>query len=156
MLYTKNNLKKAEFWSLYTRYATLRVDSPDEDFESFTSLFVDDCEVYLQSMREHKTPAWSREEIIEHLRDILKDQSLTQYRVDSQAIDEGNSRIYSEIANPYNIHEKILPSFADTAIVTFGQELVKTLKLYSCRSNLVFLIQQATGLGPYSQEDLDQ
>ncbi|KAM3514837.1 hypothetical protein MY11210_001561 [Beauveria gryllotalpidicola] len=126
------------------------------DFESFASAFTDDCEVHLRSMREHKTPARSRREIIDHLHDILKDQCLTQYHIVSLAVDEDNMRIYCEMANSYNIHGKSLPFFAETAIVTFNPDgLVKTFKLYSCRSDLVFLIQKATGSGPYSQEYLD-
>lgn len=152
-----NHNMKAALETLYSIYATLRVDSSRKDFDEFASLFADECEVYLRSMREHRTPARSPAEIVEHLQDILKDQFLAKHHIISQAFDEGNQRVFTEMANDYEIHGKILPSFAETCIATFdGNGRIKTLKLYSCRSDLVFLIQQATGQGPYSQEYLDQ
>lgn len=143
--------------AVYAKYTALRLDSSTQDFDDFAALFANDCEVYLRSMREHKTPARSHAEIVEHLQDILKDQFLSKYRVVSQGFDEGSRRVYTELANDYNIHGKVLPSFAETCIATFDSDgRIKTFKLYSCRSDLVFLIQKATGQGPYSQEYLDQ
>lgn len=143
--------------AIYRKYETLRADSPESDFESFASHFAEDCKVFLRSMREHKTPAINRQGIIQQLHDILKDQYLEKSRVSGQAFDEENMRVFAEIENTYNIHGKILPSFPETCVATFNEDgRVTTLKLYCCRSDIVFLIQKATGAGPYSKVYLDQ
>ena len=77
---------------------------------------------------------------------------MQSHHVISQVVDEKASRVFSEMENRYSIHGYIADQFPETAVVQFNDEgLIRTFKLYSCRSHLVMFIQKATGLGPYSE-----
>ncbi|KAG8423111.1 hypothetical protein J3459_008351 [Metarhizium acridum] len=137
---------------IYDQLARLRPDSPPEEFLKFASFFAEDSTVYLRSMREHADPAQGRAAIIEHLRDILKDQILEERRIVSQATNQDENHIFSEMENKYTVHGQILDPFHEVAVVTFSDAgLVSLWKQYSCRSPFVFFIQKATGVGPYNE-----
>jgi SnoaL-like domain len=138
--------------AVYSQLESLRLDSASDDFEKFASFFAEDSTVYLRSMREHAQPARGREAIMDHLKDILKDQIFEKRRVVSQTISEGDSRIWSEMENRYIVHNQPLDPFHEAAVVTFDNDgLVSTWKQYSCRSHIVMLIQKSTGIGPFSE-----
>ncbi|PTB66213.1 hypothetical protein BBK36DRAFT_4467 [Trichoderma citrinoviride] len=140
---------------IYSAYTRLRPDSSAKDLEAFASFFSPSCKVYLRSMREAKEPAVDRANIIEHLRDILKDQFLEERDVISQSVSEDGKRVFVEMENRYNVHGQVLDRFPETLVATFDEEgLVSSFKLYSCRSHFVMMIQKATGEGPYSEEFL--
>lgn len=139
--------------TLYTQYEALRPDSPDSELEKFASLFSDNCTVFLKSMREAKDPALSRQAIVADLRDMMKDQYLEKRKVVSQLVSETDSRVFSEMQNRYNIHNKVMDDFPETVVATFDSEgLVNSFKLFGCRSHFALMIQAATGVGPYSEE----
>lgn len=137
---------------VYTQLARLRPDSDPREFEKFASFFADNSTVYLRSMREHADPAKGRAAIVDQLRDILNDQIFEERRVVSQATNPDGNQIFSEMENKYTVHNQILDPFHEVAVVTFNDAgLVSMWKQYSCRSHFVFLIQKATGIGPYNE-----
>ncbi|KAK5684288.1 hypothetical protein LTS10_004154 [Elasticomyces elasticus] len=83
-------------------------------------------------------------------------QNLSQsYRIVSRRIQDGNTAVvFCQMSNRIDIMGDIVDPFQETAVVTFdGEErLVSKLKLYSCRSPLVRVMQEKTRLGPYSEE----
>lgn len=138
--------------AVFSHIQSLRPDSSLLELEKVASLFTTDCIAYLRSMREILEPAIGREAIVDHLRELAKDQQLQKYRVIAQAVDEKSSRIFSEMENRYTIHDYSVDTFPETSIMTFDADgLISSFKLYSCRSQLVHLIQKATGIGPYSE-----
>ncbi|RFU75734.1 hypothetical protein TARUN_6493 [Trichoderma arundinaceum] len=138
--------------ALYTQLEALRPESSDADLEKFASLFSNDCDVYLRSMREVKDPALNRQDIVTQLRDIMKDQYFEKRKIVSQVVSEKDSRVFSEMENRYNVHQHIFAAFPETLVATFDDEgLVNSFKLYSCRSHIAKAIQKATGNGPYSE-----
>ncbi|KAL7935105.1 hypothetical protein V8C35DRAFT_300730 [Trichoderma chlorosporum] len=139
--------------TIYSQYTSLRPDSSDADLDKFASLFSDDCAVYLKSMREAKEPAVNRKAIVDTLREMMKDQYLEDRKVVSSLVSEKDSRVYVEMQNRYIVHSKPMEDFPETLVATFDNEgLVKSFKLYSCRSHFVHAIQGATGEGPYSED----
>ena len=138
--------------AVYSQLEGLRPGSASDEFEKVASFFAEDSTVYLRSMREHAEPARGREAIIDHLKDILKDQIFEKRRVVSQTISEQDSQIWSEMENRYTVHNQLLDPFHEVAVVTFDNSgLVSTWKQYSCRSHIVMLIQKATGIGPFNE-----
>lgn len=146
-------LLQARLDAAYAKLEALRPDSPLSDFENFASLFSDDCAVYLRSMREVKEPALNRLAIVSQLQDIMKDLYFEKRKVVSQVVSEADARAFVEMENKYHVYETVFDAFPETLVATFDDEgLISSFKLYSCRSHIVKVIQENTGLGPYSDE----
>ena len=138
--------------ALYSTMLSLKSTSPPEDFDAFGAFFDKDCIVYLKSMREHADPSIGRQAAVDALKEILAEYHIEIRRVLSRAISEDGSTVIVEMKNSLNVLGGTLDPFYETVIAKFNEEgLISELKTYSCRSHIVGMIQDKTGVGPYSK-----
>jgi hypothetical protein len=141
--------------ALYNQLEALRPDSSDAELDSFASFFSEDCVVNFESMREVKEPSLGRQGVVEKLRDVMRHLYLEQRTVVSQVISESDKRVFSEMKNRYNVHSEVLEDLPETLVATFDDEgFITNFSLYGCRSHILIMIQKATGLGPFSAEEM--
>lgn len=141
--------------ALYDTWQSLREDSSTADLETFAAFFSPNSTVWLESMREHLTPSLGRDGIIQTMRANLDHYHLEERRVISQSGGVDDKRVFCEMKNRLVVEGTILDPFYETAVVVFDDDgLILDLKLYSCRSHIVMLIQDKTGKGPYNEEEM--
>jgi len=139
--------------SLFEEWEALKPDSPAASFEHFASFFSTNCHAWLLSMREINEPSIGREGVAAGIEAAVKDSEIIERRVVGRA-GSGN-KVFIESLSKLSVHGQKMDSFPETAVITFDEEgLIADFKIYSCRSPLVFLIQKATGKGPYSKEEM--
>lgn len=140
--------------SLYDQWQKLTPDSPEADFEKFASHFSKDGTAWLMSMREIAEPSIGREGIIEGIKKAVNDSQLTERRVIARSATPDGRKVFVEHLNHLTVHGKTLDSFPETTVVEFDSEgLIRDFKNYSCRSFIVAIVQDATGVGPYERHD---
>lgn len=148
---------KADFYrkkldDLYVIIQQLRPSSSTEDFEAFASCFTSDCTVYLKSMNSHKTPGISRHEAIEDMKEVLGKLHIEEREVLFYSLASDGHTVLCETKQRINVMGEIVEPFFETEVVTFDEEgLIKMMKLYSCWSPIVRIVQDKTGNGPYSE-----
>ncbi|KAM0482429.1 hypothetical protein ACHAPX_002947 [Trichoderma viride] len=141
--------------ALYNQLEALRPDSSDAELLAFASFFAQDCVVNFESMREAREPTLGQDGVVAKLRDVMKHQYLEQRTVVSQMISESDRRVFSEMRNRYIVHSEVLEDFPETLVATFDDEgLITNFSLYCCKSNMLIMIQKATGNGPFSAQEM--
>ncbi|KAI1804697.1 hypothetical protein F4811DRAFT_518763 [Daldinia bambusicola] len=144
----------AKLDALYDVLSGLTVSSPDADFEKFASFFAEDCRAWLISMRELAEPSVGRKGVIQGAKDLVKNMRIEERRVVDR-FDSGN-RVSVEMSNRYDCLGKTVDPFWETVTVAFNDEgLITDFKTYCCRSPMVAIIQDVTGVGPYKCHDVD-
>ncbi|KAI1448703.1 hypothetical protein F5Y02DRAFT_278944 [Annulohypoxylon stygium] len=140
--------------ALYDVWQSLTPDSPPAEFTKFASFFSENCTAYLLSMRELSTPSIGRAGVIEGIKDVLKDTAIKERRVVDRFSSTSSPRISVEMNNRLAVHGREIDTFPETATAVFNDEgLITDFKLYCCRSAVVEIIQDVTGVGPYRRDD---
>ncbi|ETS80533.1 hypothetical protein PFICI_08062 [Pestalotiopsis fici W106-1] len=140
--------------SLYEVWQSLSPGSSSEDFKAFADFFSQDCTAWLLSMREHETPSIGRSGVIEGIQTAIQDSQIKARRVLKRFTDVTGSTISCEMQNSLTVHGKPLDPLYETAVVAFNdQGFITDFKLYSCRSAIVAIIQDVTGVGPYERHN---
>ncbi|KAI1205411.1 uncharacterized protein F4807DRAFT_284620 [Annulohypoxylon truncatum] len=144
----------AKLDALYDVWLSLNPDSSAAEFNKFASFFSEDCTAYLLSMRELATPSIGRPGVVEGIKDVLKDTRIKERRVVERFENTSGSKISVEMNNRLLVHGKEIDVFPETATAVFDDKgLITNFKLYCCRSAVVEIIQDVTGVGPYRRQD---
>ena len=141
---------------LYTTIQSLSPSSPDAEFENFGNFFALDSKAYLKNMLRHDQPAKGREEIMQKLKDIMTENQwqILERRVLTSCVTSDGLRVFCETKQTLLVCGIITDPFFETKVVVFDNHgLIQELRLYSCRSQIVFVVQQVTGKGPYALAD---
>ncbi len=134
--------------TFYATYAAA-VSSPSEaNLSAFGALFTPTASKNLQSMREPTSTG--RSAAIASVASSLPQQKLIERRIISQTADPATLTVYCQMANKLEVCGKVLDPYYETAVVLFSAEgLIEEMKMYGCRSPIVRIVQDETGLGPY-------
>ncbi|KAI1778459.1 hypothetical protein F4818DRAFT_301685 [Hypoxylon cercidicola] len=142
--------------ALYEAWSKLSLESSPTEFQAFADFFSEDCTAWLLSMRELKQPSIGREGVIAGVKDVLKDTQIRERRVVDRFESANGSKISVEMENSLVVHGKDLDVFPETATAVFNEQgLITDFKLYCCRSPVVEIIQEVTGIGPYATTKTD-
>ncbi|KAI0384177.1 hypothetical protein F5Y04DRAFT_237697 [Hypomontagnella monticulosa] len=142
----------AKLDALYDVWATLSLDSPASEFEKFASFFDENSTAWLLSMRELAEPSIGREGIIKGIKVVLKDTRIKERRVVDRFESSNGSKVSVEMNNHLVIHGRSLDGFPETAVAVFNDKgLIEDFKVYCCRSPVVTVVQEVTGVGPYKK-----
>lgn len=142
--------------ALYDKWQKLPTDSSDSALESFASHFSTNATAWLLSMRELADPSIGREGIIEGIKKALSDSQITERRVVARSVTPDGRKVFIETSNAVTVHGKLIDPLPETTVVEFDDKgLIVDFKIYSCRSPIVALIQDATGEGPYERHDAE-
>ncbi|CAF9922106.1 MAG: hypothetical protein GOMPHAMPRED_002495 [Gomphillus americanus] len=138
---------------LYILWASLRPESGDEQFIAFGDYFHPFCVAWLSSMRDYANPSRGRKEIVEFVKASLKNYHYESRDIVSRSYSEDYLKISIEGKASMNIMGTLLENVYETVVATFDQTtgLISDLKVYTCRSHLVLVLQSKTGRGPYSE-----
>ncbi|KAI2471408.1 hypothetical protein F4781DRAFT_123336 [Annulohypoxylon bovei var. microspora] len=144
----------AKLDALYDVWSELSPDSPPAEFEKFASFFDEHCTAWLLSMRELSEPSIGRQGVIEGIKTVLENAQIKERRVVDRFESTGGSKISVEMSNRIVVQGKEIDEFPETATAVFNDKgLITDFKLYCCRSAVVEIIQDVTGVGPYKRED---
>ncbi|KAI1459578.1 hypothetical protein F4805DRAFT_67435 [Annulohypoxylon moriforme] len=144
----------AKLDALYEVWLSLTPDSSAAEFSKFANFFDENCTAYLLSMRELSSPSIGRAGVVEGIKAVLKDQRIKDRRVVDRFESTGGSKISVEMNNHLVVHGREVDAFPETATAVFNDKgLITDFKLYCCRSAVVEIIQDVTGVGPYRIED---
>ncbi|KAI4859377.1 hypothetical protein F4820DRAFT_439976 [Hypoxylon rubiginosum] len=136
--------------ALYEVWSKLSLESSPAEFQAFADFFSEDCTAWLLSMRELKEPSIGREGVIAGIKEALKNTHIKERRVVDRFESAGGSKISVEMDNRLVVQGKDLERFPETATAVFNEQgLIADFKLYCCRSPVVEIIQEVTGIGPY-------
>ncbi|KAF2105126.1 hypothetical protein NA57DRAFT_71323 [Rhizodiscina lignyota] len=139
--------------ALYQLIQKMTPSSPPEDFDTFAAFFSPDCKVFLRSMREHKRPGIGHSGAISMLKEMLECWSLNERRVLStcSTSDGELATVFFETSKRLTIVGDVIDPFYETEVAVFNAEgLITDLRIYSCWSHIVSIIQDKTGSGPYN------
>lgn len=143
-------LKKLQ--DLYEIIQRLRPSSPPDDFNAFAEYFTENCTVYLKSMNMHRMPGISRVEAIDDMKAVLEKVHIEERQVLNFSLTSDGRTLFCETKQRVNVMGEILDPFFETEVVTFDENmLIQQLKIYSCWSPIVDIVQQKTGKGPYAE-----
>ncbi|KUJ06792.1 uncharacterized protein LY89DRAFT_397492 [Mollisia scopiformis] len=146
----KDSLTKLK--DLYQAIDSLKPTSTPEEFQTISAFFSPTCTTYLKSMREYDEPSLGRTATISSLQDNLKIQHVVNRHIISQSTSADGLTVYCEMKNRLHVLGQTLDPFYETAVVVFDEEgLITEFKNYSCRSHIVEIVQEQTGLGPYAE-----
>jgi len=149
---SKSSIHHAKVDDLYCTMQSLKSTSTPADFDVFGEFFDKNCIVFLKSMREYAEPSIGKDAAIESLKEILAQYHIEERRVLSRAASEDGSTVIVEMKNRLNVLGSELDPFYETAVAVFTEEgRIAELKIYSCRSHIVGIIQDKTGEGPYAK-----
>jgi hypothetical protein len=145
---------------LFNLLQTMSPTSSASTLEKFGEFFIPNCQTNLRGMREE--PISGRQAAIDDLKDHLSIWHLDQRRVENQAAtaqQDGGVVVFCQMKSRLSILGQTLDPFNETAVVRFvsgenGELLIEDLKMCSCRSPIVDIVQRKTGQGPYSREYL--
>ena len=138
--------------ALYDTIQKLTPASSSDEFDTFGAFFDHNCTVYLKSMREAADPSIGRQGVIDDLKEYIKVCHLDERRVLARSAATDGSTIFCEMKNRLDILGEILDPYYETAVAVFNEEgLITQLKHYGCRSYIVAIIQDKTGVGPYAK-----
>ena len=152
-----SNIKANEYCKklneLYAIIQQLRPSSPPEQFEAFAQNFTTDCTVYLKSMNMHRMPGLSRVEAIEDIKEVLEKVQILERDVLHFALASDGCTVFCETKQRISVMGDVIEPFFETEVATFDQDsgLIKQLKVYSCWSPIVDIVQKKTGRGPYAE-----
>lgn len=142
----------AKLNSLYDIIQTLTLASSDEDFKAFGAFFAEDCTVYLKSMNLHRMPGVNRAGAVEDMKEVLEKVKIEKRELLSSGTTIDELTLFCETKQRINVMGDILDPFFETEIATFDEEgLIKKLKVYSCWSPIVRIVQDKTGVGPMAE-----
>ncbi|XXG96868.1 hypothetical protein Hte_003159 [Hypoxylon texense] len=151
-----SSILHAKLDALYEVWSKLSVDSPHTEFQAFADFFSEDCTAWLLSMRELKQPSIGREAVIAGIKEALKDTRIRERRVVDRFESAGGSKVSVEMDNRLVVQGRDLDTFPETATAVFNEQgLITDFKLYCCRSPVVEIIQEVTGIGPYATTKKD-
>jgi hypothetical protein len=98
-------------------------------------------------MREYDEPANGRQAVIDSLKDSLKVQHVAERRILSRSITSNGLTIFCEMNNRLCAGRQTLDPFYETAVIVYNEEsLITELKTYSCRSHIIEIVQDQTGI----------
>ncbi|KAH9892294.1 hypothetical protein F4778DRAFT_315030 [Xylariomycetidae sp. FL2044] len=168
--------------ALLAHWQRLTPSSPDAQFQAFASFFAADCTAWLLSMREVASPSVGRAGVVQGIRDAVATAQVKDRRVVSLATSTTTTSttsttststtstknastkvVFCETANTIVVHGHVVENFPETVVARFnndnddedeeeGGQLIVDLKVYSCRSPVVEIVQAVTGAGPYRPE----
>jgi len=148
----KADLYRKKLDELYVLIQRLRPSSPPEEFESFAQCFTIDCTVYLKSMNMHRMPGISRVEAIEDIKEVLEKVHILEREVLHFSLASDGHTVFCETKQRINVMGDIIEPFFETEVATFDDTgMIKQLKIYSCWSPIVDIVQRKTGKGPYAE-----
>ncbi|KAH8816622.1 hypothetical protein F5884DRAFT_829802 [Xylogone sp. PMI_703] len=143
------------FTRLEDFYKTMDALSPSsepERYDAFAAFFSDDCTAYLKSMREYDEPSNGRKAVVDSLKEILKEYHVHERRILSHSTSSDGRTVFCEMNNVMHVLGQALDPFYETAVAAFNEQgLIIEYKQYSCRSHIVEIVQDKTGLGPYGK-----
>ncbi|KAI6082980.1 hypothetical protein F4821DRAFT_201609 [Hypoxylon rubiginosum] len=146
----------AKLDALYETWSKLSLESSPTEFQAFADFFSEDCTAWLLSMRELKEPSIGREGVIAGIKDVLRNSQIKERRVIDRFESGNGSKISVEMENSLVVQGKDLDTFPETATAVFNEQgLITDFKLYCCRSPVVEIIQEVTGVGPYATVKTD-
>lgn len=138
--------------ALYDIIQGLTLASSDEDFKAFGAFFAEDCTVYLKSMNLHRMPGVTRTEAIEDMKEVLEKVKIEKREILSSSTTANGLTLFCETKQRINVMGDTLDPFFETEIATFNEEgLITELKMYSCWSPIVTIVQNKTGVGPMAE-----
>ncbi|KAI1465457.1 uncharacterized protein F4812DRAFT_466423 [Daldinia caldariorum] len=144
----------AKLDALYDVWSGLTLSSPDADFEEFADFFDEDCRAWLISMRELGEPSLGRKGVIQGVKDLVRNMRIEERRVVGR-FDSGHYKISVEMSNRYDCLDRTVDPFWEAVVVTFNDKgLIADFKTHCCRSPMVAIIQEVTGVGPYKCHDV--
>ena len=130
---------------------SLDKSSPPEQIEALREYFSEDCVCYMASMREYDAPSIGRDAVVEAIKGGLKQCHTHQRDMLHRSTTSDGKTVFCETKASLHVLGELLDPLYETWVVTFDdQGLIKDLKKYSCRSHLVEIIQDKTGMGPYA------
>lgn len=142
----------AKLNALYDIIQGLTLTSSDEDFQAFGAFFAEDCTVYLKSMNLHRMPGVTRTGAIEDMKEVLEKVKIEKREILSSSTTADGLTLICETKQRINVMGDVLDPFFETEIATFNEEgLIKELKVYSCWSPIVRIVQDKTGVGPMAE-----
>ncbi|KAI1091679.1 hypothetical protein F5B19DRAFT_257174 [Rostrohypoxylon terebratum] len=140
--------------TLYDVWQSLTPASSPAEITEFASFFSENCTAYLLSMRELSAPSIGRAGVIEGIKDVIKDSQIKERRVLDRFSSTSSPKISVEMNNRLTVRGREIDAFPETATVVFDDKgLITDFKLYCCRSAVVEIIQDVTGVGPYRRDD---
>ncbi|KAI0132453.1 hypothetical protein BJ170DRAFT_613975 [Xylariales sp. AK1849] len=138
--------------ALYGQWLKLSPTSPEEAYEAFATHFSRNAVAWLLSMRELAEPSIGHDGIIQGIKESVKDAQINERRVVARSASTEGSKIFCETSNRVTVHGKLLDPFPEITVVEFDEEdLITNFKIYSCRSPIVAIVQDVTGVGPYER-----
>ena len=151
----KQQQLEAKLDALYDLIQSLSLaSSSDEDFKAFGAFFAPDCTVYLKSMNLHRMPGVTRAGAVEDIKEVLEKITIEKREVLSSATTADGLTIFCETKQRIKVMgDVVLDPFFETEVATFDerQGLIKELKVYSCWSPIVRIVQDKTGVGPMAE-----
>ena len=142
----------AKLNALYDIIQRLTLTSSDEDFQAFGAFFAKDCTVYLKSMNLHRMPGVTRAGAIEDVKEVLEKVKIEKREILTSSTTADGLTLFCETKQRINVMGDILDPFFETEIATFDEEgLIKELRVYSCWSPIVRIVQDKTGVGPMAE-----
>ena len=138
--------------ALYDIIQGLTSASSDEDFKAFGAFFAEDCTVYLKSMNLQGLPGVTRAGAVEDMKEVLEKVKMVKREILSSATTVDGLTLFYETKQRINVMGDILDPFFETEIATFNEDgLIRELKVYSCWSPVVRIVQDKTGVGPMAE-----
>ena len=151
-----SSILEGKLYDLCDVIQNLSPSSSDAEFEQFGTFFASHGKAYLKNMREHDQPAKGRKEIIEKMKEIMTEKHwrIVDRQVLSCSVTSDGSRILCETKKRLRVCGRPVDPFYETEVAVFDdQGLIAELRLYSCWSPIVSVVQQETGKGPYVVAD---
>jgi hypothetical protein len=134
-------------------WQALRPTSSDEEFAQFGAFFDESCTAWLQSMREWEEPSIGRQATVAQAKELAAIYHVERRTVTSSLTSDDGRTVMLEMRNRLDVLGVALDPFYETAVARFNDDgLIVDLKMYSCRSPIVGIVQTVTGKGPYTAE----
>ena len=150
-----NTPQYAKVEAFYEAVSRLSATSSDKDFEEVGQFFDKDAVAFLLSMREFEKPSKGPEGIVAGIRENLKSIKIVDRKVLSSSASPDGRILFVETRQRLEVCGEFVDPHFETALFNFTTDgLIVGLKLYSCWSPIVKLIQLKTGFGPYHSEEL--
>lgn len=84
--------------------------------------------------------------------EVLEKVKIEKREILASSVTADGLTVFCETKQQINVMGDILDPFFETEIATFNEErLIKELKVYSCWSPIVRIVQDKTGVGPMAE-----
>ncbi|WMI38775.1 uncharacterized protein CLAFUR5_20137 [Fulvia fulva] len=131
----------------------MHTNSPPEHCSHFSTFFTTNCLTQVRSMRE--PVLHGRSAAISDLKERLNYWHLDEPRIISRTTSDDGMTVILEMANKLSILGDVIDPFPETVVARFDEGgCIESLKGYNCQSPVVYIVQQKTGKGPYTEAEL--